>query len=81
MVNQIVVHGSQMDDLSTLVNKEAHHFVGNIEEEIDAMKNSEDQVCTKRSLNIKSNNVLEVVVFSLTCIPFVLNSVVWGGSW
>ena len=81
MVNQIVVQRSQIDDLPTLVDKEAHLFVSNIEKEIVMMKKSQDEVCEKVSLNIKCNNVLVVVVFSLTCIAFVLNSLVWGGSW
>jgi hypothetical protein len=81
MVQNIVFRGSQVDDLSNLVNTKAHSFVGDIEEEIAVMKGSDDEVLTKVSLNIKCNNVLVVVVFSLTCIAFVLNSLVWGGSW
>ena len=81
MVQNIVFLGSQVDDLSNLVNMEAHNFVGDIEEEIAVMKGSRDEVLTKVSLNIKCNNVLEVVLFSLTCILFLLNSVVRGRSW
>ena len=63
------------------MDKEAHLFVSNIEKEIVMMKKSQDEVCTKVSSNIKCNNVLEVVLFSLTCILFLLNSVVRGRSW
>jgi hypothetical protein len=45
------------------------------------MKRSEDQVLMKVSLNVEYIDVPKVVLFSLTCIPYVLNYVVWDRSW